>query len=157
MEVDLCTLRIPHLPTSSNFPEHWAIPPVRLHGDWLLAYARTLQHVGEVAHRRSWCCNGDNYTRQLSLLVDAFLEVTDAWLVKADIIHCWNASEGDILQQCDTGCFTEVVSYLDELTTQPPTWDTWDALVFPMPTEGEDPRCHSLILDYVPRQPVNLE
>ena len=71
--------RILHLRTSSDFPKHWAIPPMRLHGD------------------------------------------------------------------------------LDELATQPPTRDTWDALVFSMPMEGEDPRHQSLLLDYVPRQPVNLE
>ena len=85
--------------------------------EWLLAYAHALQHVGEVAHGRSWHSNGDNYTLQVSLLVDAFLEVTDAWLIEADIVDCWNTSEGDVPQQCDTGCFAEVVSYLDELVT----------------------------------------
>ena len=125
--------------------------------EWLLAYARALQHVGEAAYARSWCSNGDNYTPQVSLLVDAFLEVTDARLIEADIIDCWNTCEGDVPQQCDTGCFTEVVSYLAKLTTRTPTRDTWDALVFPVPMEGEDPRHQSLILDYVPGQPVNLE
>ena len=49
--------------------------------------------------------------------MDAFLEATDVRLIEADIVDCWNASEGDVPQQCDTGCFTEVVSYLDELVT----------------------------------------
>ena len=91
-----------------------------LHGDSArvaASPAHALQHVGEVAHRRSWHSYGDNYTQQDSLLVNAFLEVTDAWLIEADIIDCWNASEGDVLQQCDTGCFTEVVFFLDELAT----------------------------------------
>ena len=123
--------------------------------EWLLAYAHALQCVGEVAHGRSWCSNGDNYTPQVSMLVDVFLEEMDVQLIKADILDCWNTSKGDVLWQCDTGCFAEVVSYLDELMTQPPTRDTWDTLVFPVPTVGEDPRCQSLLLDYVPRQPVN--
>ena len=58
--------------------------------------------------------------------VDTFLEEMDAQLIEADIIDCWDASKGDVLQQCDTGCFAEVVSYLDELVTRPPTRETWD-------------------------------
>ena len=85
--------------------------------EWLLAYACTLQCVGEAAHRRSWCSSGDNYTPQVSLLVDAFLEEMKVRLIKVDIIDCWDASEGDVLWQCDTGCFAEVLSYLDELVT----------------------------------------
>ena len=73
-----------------------------------------------------------------------FLEVTDVRLLKADIVDCWNTSEGDVPQQCDTSCFSEVVSYLDKLVTRPQTRDTWDALVFPMPAEGKDPGCRGL-------------
>ena len=91
------------------------------------------------------------------MLVDAFLEERDAQLIKVDIIDCWDTSEGDVPQQCDTGCFAEVVSYLDELVMQDPTRDTWDALVFPTPAVGEDPECQSLLLDYVPGELVNLE
>ena len=85
--------------------------------EWLLAYAHALQRVGEVAHVRSWCSNGDSYTPQVSMLVDTFPEEMDVQLIEADIIDCWDATEGDIPWQCDAGCFTEVVSYLDELTT----------------------------------------
>ena len=53
----------------------------------------------------------------VSLLVDAFLEGTDVRLIEVDIVGCWNASEGDVLWQCNTGCFAEVLSYLDELVT----------------------------------------
>ena len=49
------------------------------------------------------------------MLVDAFLEEMDAQLIEVDIVDCWDATEGDVLWQCDAGCFTEVVSYLDEL------------------------------------------
>ena len=125
--------------------------------EWLLAYAHALQHVGEAAHRRLWHSNGDDYTLQVSLVVDMFVEVTDVQLLEADIVDCWNTSEGDILQQCDTSCFAEVVSYLEVLVTRPPTRDTWDALVFPAPMEGEDPGHQSVIVDYVPRQVVDLE
>ena len=77
------------------------------------------------------------------MLVDTFLEETDVQLIKADIVDCWDTSEGDVPQQCDTGCFAEVVSYLDELAMQPPTRDTWETLVFPMPMVGEDSRHQS--------------
>ena len=93
---------------------------------------------------------------QVSLLVDAFLEETSVQLVEVDIVDCWDASTGDILRQSDTGCFTDMISYLDELATHLPTRHTWDALVFPMPMVGEDPGCQSLQLDYVPIQPVKL-
>ena len=79
-----------------------------------------------------------------------------AQLVKADIVDCWYAYAGDIPWQSDTGCFADMISYLDELVTCQPMRHTWDALVFPAPTVGEDPKCQSLQLDYVPRQPVNL-
>ena len=90
------------------------------------------------------------------MLGDAFLEEMDVQLIEADIIDCWDATKGDTLWQCHTGCFAEAVSYLDELTMQTPT-RTWDALVFPDPMLGEDPGHQSHLLDYVPRQPVNLE
>ena len=69
--------------------------------EWLPTYAHTLQHVGEVAHGRSWCSNMDDYTPQISLLVDAVLEATDMQLLKAEIVDCWNTSKGDIPHQCD--------------------------------------------------------
>ena len=93
---------------------------------------------------------------QVSLLVDTFLEEASVQLVEADIVDCWNASAGDVPRQSDTGCFADAISYLDELAMCQPTRHTWNTLVFSMPTVGEDPRCQSLQLDYVPRQPVNL-
>ena len=119
--------------------------------EWLLAYAHALQHVGEAAHGRSWCSNGDNCTPQVSLLVDAFLEEMSVQLVKADIIDCWDTSAGDVLWQSDTGCFADMISYLEELVMHLPTRHTWDTPVFPAPMVEEDPGCQSLQLDYVPR------
>ena len=119
--------------------------------EWLLAYTHTLQCVGEVAHGRLWHGNGDNCTSQVSLLVDTFLEETSVQLVEADIIGCW-----DVLQQSYTGCFMDVMSYLDELVMCLPTRHTWETLVFAVPVVREDTRCQSLQLDYVPGQPVNL-
>ena len=86
----------PPAPTSLNIGQFLLQGSMGTVQEWLLAYARILQHVGEVAHRRSWCCNRDNYTPQVPLLVDTFLEVTDTWLLEADIVDCWNASEGDV-------------------------------------------------------------
>ena len=124
----------PSAPTSLNIGQFLPQGSMGTVQEWLLVYAHSLQHVAEAAHERSWHSNRDNYTPQVSLLVDVFLEVTDVRLNEADIVDCWNASKGDVLQQCDTGCFAEVVSYLDELVTRAPTRDTWGTLVFPMST-----------------------
>ena len=108
--------------------------------EWLLAYAHALQHVGEVAHGRSWHSNGDSYTPpQVSTLVDAFLEEMDVQLIEKDIIDCLDATKGDVPWQCDAGYLAEVVSYLDKLVMGPPTGDTWDVLIFPAPVVREDP------------------
>ena len=88
--------------------------------------------------------------------MDAFLEEMSAQLVEADIVDCWDTSTRDVPQQIDTGCFMDVISYLDDLVMHQPMRHTWDTLVFPVPAVGEDPGHQSLQLGYVPRQPVNL-
>ena len=44
------------------------------HTPWLLAYAHTLQCVGEVTEGRMWHPIGMHFTPQVSTLVDAFIE-----------------------------------------------------------------------------------
>ena len=43
------------------------------HAPWLLAYAYTLQCVGEAAEGRRCCPSGMHFSLQVSLLVDAFI------------------------------------------------------------------------------------
>ena len=56
--------------------------------EWLLAYARVLQHMGEAADGRTWRPNGKCFTPQISMLVDTFLEATGAKVVKVDVANC---------------------------------------------------------------------
>ena len=55
---------------------------------WLLAYAHTLQHMGEATDGRMWWPSGVHLTLQISLLVDVFIQETGAELVEADIASC---------------------------------------------------------------------
>ena len=57
---------------------------------WLLAYAHMLQCMGEAADGRTWRPNVKRFTPQISILVDAFLEVTNMEVVEADVAHCWS-------------------------------------------------------------------
>ena len=59
------------------------------HTPWLLAYARALQHVGEVTNGRMWRRSGVHFTPYISPLVDAFTEETGVELIEADIASCW--------------------------------------------------------------------
>ena len=104
--------------------------------EWLLAYAHALQCVGKAAHRRLWHNNGDDFTPQVSLLVDTFLEEMNVQLVEADIIDCWDGPAGEVPWQRDTGCFMDVISHLNELAMHPLSRHTWDMLVFPAPLVG---------------------
>ena len=88
---------------------------------WLLAYAHGLQYVGEAADGRTWRPNGRCFTLQISLLVDAFLEVTNAEVMEADVVRCWSELPKTILLQRDEGAFAHIISYLDNLVQHLPT------------------------------------
>ena len=57
---------------------------------WLLAYAQVLQCVGNAADGRTCKPNGKHFTPQISILMDAFLEVTNTEVVKANVACCWS-------------------------------------------------------------------
>ena len=58
------------------------------HTPFLLAYAFTLQHMGEATEGRMWCPSEMHFTPQISMLVDAFIEETGEELVELDIASC---------------------------------------------------------------------
>ena len=82
---------------------------------WLLAYARALQCIGEAADGRTWRSNRVQFTPQVSQLVDAFIEETQAELVEAEVILCWNELPWKVPCLRDEGVFAEVISCLDQL------------------------------------------
>ena len=102
--------------------------------EWLLAYAHTLQHMGEATDGRMWRPNGKCFTPQISMLVDAFLGVTGADMVKTDVAHCWSEPPPTILWQRDEGTIADVISQHDNLTQCLPTRKAWDELVCPLPS-----------------------
>ena len=113
------------------------------HTPWLLAYACTLQCVGEATDGRMWWPSGMDFTPQISLLVDVFIQETGAELVEADIASFWGQPLEEVPCQKDEGPFMEVISYLDELAQHVPTTKAWDELVFPPPPAEPCPPCQS--------------
>ena len=101
---------------------------------WLLAYAHMLQSVGEATDRRTWRPNGKHFTSEISILVDAFLEVTNMEVVEADVTCCWSEPPQTILQRKDGGTFANVISHLDNLAQCLPMRKAWDELVCPPPS-----------------------
>ena len=116
---------------------------------WLLAYACTLQHVGEAVDGRTWRPNGVRFTPQVSQMVDAFIDGTRAELVEAKVIFCWNEPLWEVPCQRDEGVFPEVISHLDQLAKCLPTRQDWDELVFPPPPAEPHMPCRSGHLGYI--------
>ena len=116
---------------------------------WLLAYPHALQHVGEAADGRTWRPNGRHFTLQISLLVDAFLEVTNAEVMEADVACCWSEPPKTFPLQRDKGAFAHVISYLDNLAQCLPTRKAWDELVCPPSSAVPHTPCWSGHLGYI--------
>ena len=55
---------------------------------WFVAYSRTLQRVGEAAHRRKWDAQRESLEIKASPLVRAFWHETDVDLTMVSIKHC---------------------------------------------------------------------
>ena len=116
---------------------------------WLLAYTHALQHVGEAANGRTWRQNGRHFTPRISILIDAFLEVTNAEVMEADVMHCWSEPLKTIPLQRDEGAFAHVISYLDNLAQCLPTRKAWDELVCPPPSAVPHTLCWNGHLGYI--------
>ena len=56
---------------------------------WFVAYSRTLQRVGEAAHRRKWDARRESLEVKASPLVRAFWHENDIDLMRVSIKHCW--------------------------------------------------------------------
>ena len=97
---------------------------------WLLAYAHALQHIGEVADRRTWSPDGKRFTPEISQLVHAFTDETWPELVEAEVALCWNEPPQEVPCQMDEGPFVEVISHLDQLAKHLLRRWAWDELLF---------------------------
>ena len=123
---------------------------------WLLAYACTLQHMGEAADRRMWWPSGVHFTPQISLLVDVFIQETGVELVEADIASCWGQPLEEVPCQKDELPFMEVISHLDELAQHVPTKKALNELIFPTPPAEPHAPCQSRHLGYIMGHTMNL-
>ena len=123
---------------------------------WLLIYTCALQHIGEVVDGRIWKPNGVWFTLQISQLVDAFINKTQAELVEAEVALCWNELPREVPLQRDEGTFVEVISHLDQLAKCLPTRWAWDELVFPLPSAKPHTPYWSGYLGYIKGHLVDL-
>ena len=124
--------------------------------EWLLAYAHVLQHLGEATDGRMWRPNRKRFTSQIFMLVDAFLEVTGAEVVKADVAHCWSELLPTVLWQRNEGTLVDVISHLDNLAQCQPMRKAWDELVCPPPPAVSHSSCQSGYLGYIQGWVVEL-
>ena len=76
-----------------HYVKHWPVLNEEMkggyHTPWLLAYACTLQHMGEATEGRTWHPIGIHFTLQVSLLVDTFIEEMGVELTELKITSCW--------------------------------------------------------------------
>ena len=119
------------------------------HMPWLLACARTLQHMGEATEGRTWCPMGMHFTPQVSPLVDAFTEEMQAELTELGIASCWSQPATGVLLQKQDGPFTNVIAFLDGLVCHVLSWKAWDELVFPAPLAEPSIPHRSTHLSYI--------
>ena len=112
--------------------------------------------MGEAADGRTWRPNGRHFTLQISLLIDAFLEVTNADVMEADVVCCWSELPKPIPLQRDESAFAHVISYLDNLAQCLPTRKAWDELVCLPPSTVPCTPCWTGHLGYIQGQVVEL-
>ena len=98
---------------------------------WLEAYTRVLQHVGEAAEGRRWRPEGEGFTPKVSPLVEAFISMKGAWDAENCAMCCWSKPLGDVPCQRDKSAHANVISYLDELAMCQPSRKACDKLVWP--------------------------
>ena len=126
------------------------------HMPWLLAYACTLQCMGEATEGRMWHPMGMHFTLQVSLLVDAFIEEMGVELTELRITSCWGQLAAEVPLQKQDGFFADVIAYLDDLAQCMPTWKAWDELVFLAPLTEPSVPCKSNHLGYIFGRTVDL-
>ena len=66
---------------------------------WLLAYACSLQHMGEATEGRMWCPIGMHFTLQVSPLSDIFIREMRVELTELRITSCWGQPAVEVLLQ----------------------------------------------------------
>ena len=77
---------------------------------------------------------GKNFVPKVSLLVEAFIGMTDTLITLDSAVSCWTSPPVHVPQQRDEGTLAHVISYLDEIATHQPSHKAWDELVWPLPS-----------------------
>ena len=96
---------------------------------WLGTYAHALQCIGEAVEGRCWRPEGEGFAPKVFPLVEAFIGMMGARDAKDCAVDCWSEPPGNIPCQSDTGTYTNVIFYLDELATRWPSRKAWQKLV----------------------------
>ena len=58
---------------------------------WLEAYAHALQQVEEAAEGRCWMPRGKNFLPMVSMLVEAFIGMSDMLITPDSTVNCWSS------------------------------------------------------------------
>ena len=99
--------------------------------EWLLAYARVLQHVAEVSRGHEWV---NTYPRPVVCtadLVKAFMMVMEVQHELRDIARCWGEPPDSCPAQPRIQEFAQVTALLDSMAAWVPSQRAFDKLVYP--------------------------
>ena len=98
---------------------------------WFMAYSRTLQQVGEVAHGWKWEWPvGKTPEVRVFPLVHTFWEETGMDLTMACVKLCWEPPPRGIFHKREEGLVAYVITFVDELAIWMPSLDAWDQFVW---------------------------
>ena len=116
---------------------------------WVEAYTRVFQHIGEAMEGRHWRPEGEDFALKVSPLVEAFIGVTGVQDAENCTVCCWSKPPGNILHQRDEGAYANIISYLDELAMCWPSRKAWDELVWPPVYSVPCMPCHAEHVGYI--------
>ena len=99
--------------------------------EWLLAYARVLQHVAKASRGCKWVNTYPCPMVRTADLIKAFMVVTEVQHEARGIARCW----GEPPDSCPTWPrvqeFTQVMALLDSMAARVPSQQAFDELIYP--------------------------
>ena len=108
--------------------------------EWLLAYARVLQHVAEASRGHEWINIYPHPVVRTMVLVEAFMITTEVQHKVRDVARCWGEPPDLCSVQPWVPEYTQVMAHLDSMAMRVPSQRAFDELVYP-PYEPRN--CHS--------------
>ena len=102
-----------------------------------------------MADGRTWRPDGKRFTPEISQLVHAFIDETQAELVEVEVALCSNELPQEVPHQRNEGPFVEVISHLDQLAKHLLRRQAWDELVFMLPSAKPRMPCRSEHSGYI--------